>query len=236
MAADADVMTTATAAAANLYVVCVHNPKIKTGPPGPVLHFHTNSSNFEYIVIKYKKASGCICMELHSNPDTTNEKIASFDCTYTSNHIRMLKILLYYIPKNFKKHLAFYIKFLELQQVLSAPSVKSPSLFMQQAFHSEQSETSFEETDPYNRISAMIEELLPFCTVSESEKFRSIGQFVSSFEQIKNMMEMFEMMKDMKDMFGDGEGGFDPDMFSGMMNGMMGGMDGFNFSDIFSGN
>ena len=152
-----------------------------------------------------------------------DEKITSFDCTYTSNHIRMLKILLHYIPTKFKKYLVIYIKYLELQQAFT----HSPDLSSNAATHAAENSAFSPEAFEF---STLIHELMPFCNSREKQQFLNIENMLNSFEQMKNMMEMVEMMKDMKDMFGGGEGGFDPEMLAGMM----GGMDGFNFTDIFN--
>ena len=162
-------------------------------------------------------------MDNKTYKNIADEKIASFDCTYTSNHIRMLKIILHYIPWNLQKNIIFYIKFLELQQVLTTPFRNFPPCNPKQA--SENSDTS--------GFSSLIHELLPYCNPREEQQFRNFENIFNSFEQMKNMMDMLEMIKDMKDMFGDAEGGLDPEMLAGMMNGM-GSMDGFDFSDFFS--
>lgn len=163
-------------------------------------------------------------MENQNYKNLADEKIASFDCTYTSNHIRMLKILLQYIPKQFRKHLIIYIKFLELQQAFTSRS--TPPLF-DTCQCAECDNFSSETCD----FTSLIRELLPYCTSREEQQFKQIENMMNQFEQLKNMMEMMEMVKDMKDMFGDGSGGFDPEMFSGMMDtmGMMDGMDIANF-------
>lgn len=152
-------------------------------------------------------------MDNNTYKTIAEEKIASFDHACTSNHIRMLKIMHSYIPEHFRRHLIIYIKYLELQQVFSGtpPIPKTAETF---------------ETAEESQVSSMIRQLLPFCNLREKQQFQNIENMINSFEQMKNMMEMFEMMKDM---FGDGEGGFNPEMLAGMMNGM----DGFDFSDMF---
>lgn len=158
-------------------------------------------------------------MDNNTYKTIAEEKIASFDHACTSDHIRMLKIMHSYIPEHFRRHLIIYIKYLELQQVFSdTPNIpESAEIF-------ETSDT-FESTEK-SPVSSLIRQLLPFCSLQEKQQFQNIENMINSFEQLKNMMEMFEMMKDM---FGDGEGGFNPEMLAGMMNGM----DGFDFSDMF---
>ena len=165
-------------------------------------------------------------MENQNYKNIADEKIASFDCTYTSNHIRMLKILLQYIPKQFQKYLIIYIKFLELQQAFTSRS--TPPLFntCQSAEYDNSSSESIDFT-------SLIQELLPYCNSREAQKFRQIENIMNQFEQMKNMMEMMEMIKDMKEMFGGDEGGMDPEMLSGMF-GSMGMMDGMDIANFFT--
>ena len=167
-------------------------------------------------------------MENQNHKNIADEKIASFDCTYTSNHIRMLKILLQYIPKQFQKHLIIYIKFLELQHVFTSRS--TPPRF-NTCECAECNNSSSESSD----FTSMIHELLPYCNSREEQQFKQIENMMNQFEQMKSMMEMLEMIKDMKEMFGGDEGGMDPEMLSGMLGsmgmpaGMMDGMDIANF-------
>ena len=133
-------------------------------------------------------------MELQKTPQNGEDKISYFDQHFCSNHIRMLKIFLHYVPEAHRKMLSIYIKFLELQHAMNHP------------FHFRQMKTC--------DFSSLIQELIPFCTPKERQQFQSMENMFSSFEQMKNMMEMMDMMKDM---FGDEEGGFDPEMLSGMM-------------------
>ena len=103
----------------------------------------------------------------------------------------MLINFLQYIPDAYRKLLIIYIKFLELQKVMRQPLPidHTPS-------------------------GSVIQEILPFCSASERERLQNMENMVDSFEQMKNMMEMLDMMKDM---FGNEDGGFDPEILSGMM-------------------
>ena len=167
-------------------------------------------------------------MDNNSYFDTANKKIASFDRTYSNDHIRMLKILLHYIPASFRKNLSIYIKFMELQQALTSP-LSFPEL-SSEAFVSE---TETIHTATYDTVditkadkSKLIRELLPFCTPKEKQQFQNMEKILNQFEQMKNMLEMMEMIKEMKEMFGDseeGNGSFDPSMLAGMIGGMNGG-------------
>lgn len=169
-------------------------------------------------------------MENQNYKNIADEKIASFDCTYTSNHIRMLKILLQYIPKQFQKYLIIYIKFMELQHAFTSPGTPPRYNTCECAEYNNSSSESFDFT-------SLIHELLPYCNSREEQQFRQIENMMNQFEQMKNMMEMLEMIKDMKEMFGGDEGGMDPEMLSGMLGSMgmpTGMMDGMDIANLFT--
>lgn len=189
-------------------------------------------------------------MDNNSYKDMANSKIASFDHIYSTDHIRMLKIFLHYIPKALRKNLSVYIKFMELQHALSCPQHfperNSDSFSASETVTAEnslddhlQGGTAKSAGVPFSGASGtysndtlafttLIHELLPFCNPREKQQFQNMENMMNSFEQMKNVMEMMEMMKDMKDMFGDSDGGFTPDMLAGMM-----GMDGVDFGSMF---
>lgn len=174
---------------------------------------------------------------MHEN--SAEKKISLFDQTFCSDHIRMLKIILHYIPESYRKNLTVYIKFMELQQVLHSPCRlprcgESDCRACDSAENNTSPSSSCDaaepcDTDsPFAGLSAMIHELLPYCSLRERQQITGIENMLNTFDQMKSMMEMAEMFKDMKDMFGsaDGsEGGLNPEMLAGMM-----GMDGFDFS------
>ena len=145
--------------------------------------------------------------------NVSEEKIASFDSTYTSDHIRMLKILTHYLPVRYCRYLVIYIKFLELQQILSSPR----PLHIADIGQSIQDLHIFK--DP-SQLTALLQELTPYCTHSERQTFEQMAGFLNTFEQLKNMMDMFEMMDGFKDMFQNEDGTFDPEMLAGMMGNM----------------
>ena len=57
------------------------------------------------------------------------DKVLAFDTLFTTNHIKMLKVLLFYFDPSAQKMLAVLIKFLELhfqfQQILRYKGAKS---------------------------------------------------------------------------------------------------------------
>ena len=145
--------------------------------------------------------------------NVSEEKIASFDTTYTSDHIRMLKIITHYLPFKYCRYLAVLIKFLELRQILSS------SGRLQGAFIG-QSIDEMHIFKDFSKITALVKELTPYCTGSEKQSLSQIAAFLNTYEQMKTMMDMFEMMDGFKDMFQNEDGIFDPEMFAGMMGNM----------------
>jgi len=137
-------------------------------------------------------------MEENLYEDMAHDKIASFDHTYSTDHIRMLKICLHYIPASYRKNLSIYIKFMELQHTLShAENTPSPKSHWDEAetIHAEHSDKDPEDTQPFTRL---LRELLPFCNPREKQQFQNMENMMTSMDQLKSMMEMMEMMKDME--------------------------------------
>lgn len=146
------------------------------------------------------------------------EKIVAFDTLFTTNQIQILKILLSYMDPAHQKHMAVYIKFLELQYTLS---------FFREYPASRRVVPSEETMDVTN----LCAEILPFCSPSEQEMLQNMRNTYQSFQNMQEMMQMVQMMKDMFPE-GDGFAGQDPmAMFSGL-SGMFG-ADGPDMSQLF---
>lgn len=129
------------------------------------------------------------------------DKVWAFDTLFTNNHIQKLKILMPYFDRSMQKHLAVYIKFLELQYTMnffrSYPSADLAPL---------PRESSMD-------FSKMCTEMIPYCNPSERTQMENMQNMFRTYENYKEMMEMVQMMKDM---FPEGEN---------PMNSMFGGMD-----------
>lgn len=124
--------------------------------------------------------------------DNHPDKIMAFDTLFTTNHIRMLKLLLGYLEPPLQGQLAVYIKFMELQYTLSV-------------FHQNPS-ASFSVCTGYDRgeFTDLLEEMIPFCDTEEKEKILNIRNMISNLKNMQEMMEMIQMMQEVS-----------PDMFSG---------------------
>jgi len=146
------------------------------------------------------------------------EKIVAFDTLFTTNQIQILKILLSYMEPDQQKHMAIYIKFLELQYTLSffqEYPASSPAV---------PSETTMD-------VARLCDEILPFCNPSEQEMLQNMRNMYQNFQSMQEMMQMVQMMKDMFPE-GDSSTGQDPlSMFSGL-SGMFG-SDGTDMSQLF---
>lgn len=127
-------------------------------------------------------------------------KINTFDSLFTTDHIRMLKILLSYIKPPLQGKLAILIRFLELsytwdffsQNPYAGWSSAGLSLFAAGSV----SPFSFDG------LSKLLDEVWPFCDYEEREKIQSFQNTYQNMENIRQTMEMFEMMQEiMPDFF-----------------------------------
>ncbi len=129
-----------------------------------------------------------------------HDKILAFDTLFTTNHIQMLKIIMPLFDVSAQRHMAVYIKYMELQYTITCLKKYSFPVFPKPA-------------DPH----CVCKEILPYCSHAEKKKVEQMEQLFSSVENYREMMEMFNMMKEM---FPEGEGGgINTDMLSGLFGG-----------------
>ncbi len=131
-------------------------------------------------------------METHAT-----DKINSFDSLFTTDHIRMLKVLLSQISPPYQGRFAIYIRFLELSYTLrffhqNPYAGWSPSGLCMLAVPDRQTTFAGQEPD----ILATLEELLPYCNLQERNILESLKNTLQSMENIQQTFEMFEMMQD----------------------------------------
>ena len=123
----------------------------------------------------------------HQEQTQATDKVLAFDTIFTSNHIKMLKILLFFLDSPMQKWLAIYIKFMELQYTLS--------------YFNTHSSIGIGKLD----FNEMYKEILPYCGQEERKKFEQFAQMQQMMENFKHISETMEMMKefmpDMGDMF-----------------------------------
>lgn len=128
-----------------------------------------------------------------------HDRVLAFDTLFTTNHIRMLKIVMPFFDTSMQRHIAVYIKYLELQYTLSYFNKYNLPTFS----------GSFD-------AHTLFADILPYCSPEDQPKIRQMENLFSTLENYQNMMEMMTMMKEM---FPEGEGSPNVDMLSGLFGG-----------------
>ena len=105
------------------------------------------------------------------------DAILAFDTLYTTNHMKILKLLLPYLEIETQKKLAVFIKWQELLFTLKFLKQYSASLYSPDF-----------KTKKELDLMTLLPILTPYC--SESEK-----SILSQFSQMQNMMHMMEEMQ-----------------------------------------
>lgn len=113
------------------------------------------------------------------------DKAAAFDTLFTTNRIRILKTLAYYVDPQLLRGLAVYIRYLELQYALF--------LFRRHP------ETIFAGAAPFS-ADALCRDLMPLCDPSQQ---KSLQGFCNTMEQITHLQEMMETLQVMQELFPD---------------------------------
>ncbi|MCM1186662.1 MAG: hypothetical protein NC251_09055 [Lachnoclostridium sp.] len=147
------------------------------------------------------------------------DKVTAFDTLFTTNRIRMYKVLLSYLPPSFQRNLAVYIKLSELHYTLSffnrhpranlcgspygppfgsfpANGQRSSSPITGQGF-------SFMDNEGFSRL---FDDISPYLSQREQNR---LAQMKNIMQSMKNMQEMMEMMEIMKSLFPEDTGNFD---------------------------
>ena len=106
------------------------------------------------------------------------EAILAFDTLYTTNHLKILKLLIPYLKSDSQKKLAVYIKWQELVFTLDFFKHHSCKRYG----------PDFRQKEKIN-IESLIPLLTPYC--NESEK-----NIIVHFSQLQNMMSMLEQMQE----------------------------------------
>ena len=108
-----------------------------------------------------------------------------------------------------QKHLAVYIKFLELQYTID--------FFRQYP----QASVSGQRQDGEENLTHLLDQILPFCSPDQQNQIRSVSSALKNMAQFQEMAEMMQMMKEMfpqdvsESFMGfSGENGPDPSMLS----------------------
>ena len=111
------------------------------------------------------------------NLEENTEAILAFDTLYTTNHMKILKLLIPYLETEYQKKIAVFIKLQELMFTLNFFRQYSASLYS----------PDFKQGKKMD-LNTLIPLLIPYC--NEAEK-----NIISQFSQIQNMMNMMEQMQ-----------------------------------------
>ena len=111
------------------------------------------------------------------NLEENTEAILAFDTLYTTNHMKILKLLIPYLETEHQKKLAVFIKLQELMFTLNFFRQYSASLYS----------PDFKQGKKMD-LNTLIPLLIPYC--NEAEK-----NIISQFSQIQNVMNMMEQMQ-----------------------------------------
>lgn len=163
--------------------------------------------------------------------DENSDKITAFDTLFTTNHIRMCKVMLPHLEPRMQRVFAVYIKLSELIYTISFfkkyPG-KGCDLCSQSNVRDSAKDDSEKDLSKPVRI---LQELLPYSSPAEQARIKEIVNMLEQFQNMQDMLEMVQMMKELFPESGDG--------LSDMMSGMASGDGGFSFdpemlSQIFS--
>ena len=115
--------------------------------------------------------------------------VMAFDALYTTNQIQKLKVLLPYIEPSMQKHLAVYIKYMELQYTIQLTKKHTATLCgcgLSQP----------EKTD----LKKLCKEL---CLYSTPEEIRQLEQIQNMLQTFETIQEMSQTMSAMQEIFPD---------------------------------
>ena len=115
--------------------------------------------------------------------------VMAFDALYTTNEIQKFKVLLPYIEPSMQKHLAVYIKYMELQYTMNYVR-KHPFQISGCSISSE------EKPD----LRSLCRQLSLYST---SEEIRQLEQFQNMLQTMETMQEMSQTMSALQELFPD---------------------------------
>lgn len=111
------------------------------------------------------------------NNECVTDAILAFDTLYTTNHMKILKLLLPYLELEHQKKMAVFIKWQELMFTTNFFKKYSASLY----------QNDFVKKKPLD-LNVLLPLLTPYCNASEKAT-------LSGLAQMQNMMHMMEEMQ-----------------------------------------
>lgn len=115
--------------------------------------------------------------------------VMAFDALYTTNQIQKLKVLLPYIEPSMQKHLAVYIKYMELQYTMNFAKRQSAALCGCGLSQPEKPD-----------LKRLCREL---CLYSTPEEIRQLEQIQNMLQTLETVQEMSQTMSAMQEIFPD---------------------------------
>ena len=115
--------------------------------------------------------------------------VMAFDALYTTNQIQKLKVLLPYIEPSMQKHLAVYIKYMELQYTMNLTKRHTSAL------------SGCGLSQPAKPdLKKLCREL---CLYSTPEEIRQLEQIQNMLQTLETVQEMTQTMNAMQEIFPD---------------------------------
>ncbi len=115
--------------------------------------------------------------------------VMAFDALYTNNQIQKLKVLLPYIEPSMQKHLAVYIKYMELQYTMTLTKKHSAALCGCSLSQPERPD-----------LKKLCREL---CLYSTPEEIKQLEQIQNILQTMETVQEMSQTMSAMQEIFPD---------------------------------
>lgn len=115
--------------------------------------------------------------------------VIAFDALYTTNQIQKLKVLLPYIEPSMQKHLAVYIKYMELQYTMNFTKKHTATLVG--------CELSPQEKPDLKKLCKEL------CLYSTPEEIRQLEQIQNMLQTLETVQEMSQTMSAMQELFPD---------------------------------
>lgn len=103
--------------------------------------------------------------------------LTAIDKIANQNHLQMMKAIIPYLPLNTQKMISFYIKFMELQNIISFYSDTSGRLY------------SCSMENKTVNVAEMLNDISNYCDKSEKKMIDQISNLITTMELFSIMME-----------------------------------------------
>ena len=123
------------------------------------------------------------------------DRVAAFDTLFTTNQIQKLKVFMSFLDERWQKHLAIYIKYLELQYTIAC-SRRSSFRY-----------DGCEKNDTGN-FQSLILALKPYSAEKDRKLLEQFSGMIQTMEMFKQLAPMMDLMKNIMPDMADNEGMF----------------------------